>query len=72
MTVRASKQEGSGGGSEISLLVCCALLCCECVIRLKMSLVQTVTPRQCGIVGICEVECVRIDFGGFKKSIILL
>ena len=60
MTVRGQKREREGEKTEIGLLVCCAVLCCEHVIRLKMSLVQTVTPRQCGIVGICVVarQCV--------------
>ncbi len=59
MTVRGQNREKEK--TEIAQLVCCAVLCCEHVIRLKMSLVQTVTLRQCGIVGICVAACVCVD-----------
>ena len=43
-------------------LFCCAVVCCEHVIRLEMSLVQTVALGRCGIVvdrccGLCVTAC---------------
>lgn len=69
MTVRGLKREGEREKTEIGLLVCCALLCCEHVIRLKMSLVQSGTPRQRGIVGIyvCALMRCTHNFGGLKE-----
>lgn len=61
MTVRGQKKGQEREKTEIGVLVCCAVLCCEHVIRLKMSLVQTVNPRQCGILGICVVAWVCVD-----------
>lgn len=61
------REGGKEKKNEIGVLVCCASLCSERVIRLKMSLVQTVTPRQCGIVGICLAVCVCIDCTQFCR-----
>ena len=71
MTVRGQKREREK--TEIGLLVCCAVLCCEHVIRLQMSLVQTINLRLCGIVGICVVARVHgrlcaHNFGGLRKA----
>lgn len=70
MTVRGLKREGEREKTEIGLLVCCALLCCEHVIRLKMSLVQSGTPGQRGIVGIyvCALMRCTHNFGGLKRA----
>lgn len=70
MGVETGGREREREKTEIGLLVCCASLCCEHVIRLKMSLVQSGNPQaawDCGDLRLC-IDEMYTSFWRVKKA----